>query len=128
MLTLRYKVLREPWGLDFLQPDLRNEQGDAFITYREEGRIVGCCILTRQSPEVVKLRRMAVHPDRRGIGVGAKLPAFAEQYANEQGYATMVLHARKTAENFYAKYGYSADGDVFIEVGMPHVLMRKQML
>jgi predicted GNAT family N-acyltransferase len=38
------------------------------------------------------------------------------------------MHARKTAESFYEKIGYSTYGDEFIEVTLPHVEMRKNLI
>jgi len=125
MLTLRQKILREPLGLSFSDADLQQEKDDIFITYREDGRITACCILTRLSGETVKLRQMAVDSHRQGKNIGTDLLLFAEQYVAQHGYTTIQLHARKTASKFYAKYGYAASGDEFTEVGIPHIFMEK---
>ena len=125
MLALRYKILREPLGLNFSDADLQQEKDDVFIACRENGRITGCCILTRLSGEAVKLRQMAVDNHRQGKTIGTGILLFAEQYAAEHGYSTVKLHARKTASTFYAKHGYTAAGDEFIEAGIPHIFMEK---
>ena len=125
MLALRYRILREPLGLQFSDADLQQEKDDIFIACRENGRITGCCILTRLSGEAVKLRQMAVDNHRQRKNTGTNILLFAEQYAAGQGYSTVKLHARKTASPFYAKYGYTAVGNEFTEVGIPHILMEK---
>jgi predicted GNAT family N-acyltransferase len=127
MLALRHKVLREPWGLNFSEEDLQREKDDIFIACRENGCIIGCCILTRISNELVKLRQMAVDNHCRRKSAGMKILAFAEEYAAGHGYSTIKLHARKTAAVFYAKCGYAAVEEEFIEIGMPHILMEKQL-
>jgi predicted GNAT family N-acyltransferase len=127
MLALRYKILREPWGLSFSEEDLQREEDDIFIACRENGCITGCCILTRISDEVVKLRQMAVDIPYQGKNVGRKIMAFAEQYAVEHGYSKVKLHARKTASGFYAKCGYAVSGEEFLEIGIPHFLMEKYL-
>jgi len=127
MLALRYKILREPWGLNFSEEDLQRETDDIFIVYRENERIAGCCILTRISAEVVKLRQMAVDTPCQGKNIGKKIVAFAEQYTAEHGYSIIKLHARKTASGFYAKCGYTVSGEEFLELGIPHFLMEKNL-
>ena len=127
MLALRYKILREPLGLNFSEDDLQREKDDIFIACRENGNITGCCILTHISGEVVKLRQMAVDNPRQGKSLGTKILAFAEEYAAAQGYTTVKLHARKTASGFYAKCGYTVSGEEFTEIGIPHFFMVKDL-
>ena len=127
MTNFRYEILRKPLGLTFSESDLRKEKDDVFITCCEEEKIIGCCILTKQNSNVVKLRQMAVLPERQGEGLGKKIVSFAEQYAMKNGYLNIVLHARETAAGFYLKCSYSQVGETFIEIGIPHVLMEKKM-
>jgi len=127
MLALRYKILRQPLGLNFSEADLQQEKDDVFIACCQNGSIAGCCILTRLSDEVVKFRQMAVDDHCQGKNVGTSILQFSERYAAEQGYTVVKLHARKTACMFYAKNGYVAAGDEFIEVGIPHVYMEKNL-
>jgi len=127
MLALRHKILREPLGLNFSDDDLQREKDDVFVACSESDRIIGCCILTRVSDHVVKLRQMAVDSHQQGKNIGKNLLLFAEQYAAQQGYSTIEMHARKTAATFYAKYGYTAIGNDFIEVGIPHIFMVKHL-
>ena len=127
MLALRYKILREPLGLRFSEDDLQREKDDIFITCCENGQIIGCCILTRLSAETLKLRQMAVDSQWQGKQVGTKILTFVEQYAINNGYSCISLHARKTASEFYAKCGYAVSGDEFTEVGIPHVFMEKRL-
>ena len=128
MLALRYKILREPWGLNFSEEDLQEEKDDVFIAYSDNESITGCCILTRISGEMLKLRQMAVDTPHQGKNVGTKIVAFVEQYAAEHGYSTIRLHARKTAVEFYTKCGYVVSGEEFTEIGIPHFLMEKYLI
>ena len=127
MLALRYKILREPLGLTFSEEDLQREKDDVFIEYRENKSITGCCILTRISDDVVKLRQMAVDTPLQRNNIGKKIVIFAEQYAVEHGYSTIILHARSTAVSFYAKCDYTVSGEEFLEIGIPHFLMEKKL-
>jgi GNAT superfamily N-acetyltransferase len=49
----------------------------------------------------------------------------AERIASAEGCTRILLRARILAVGFYEKMGYVRPGDLFTEVGVPHVLMQK---
>ena len=59
--------------------------------------------------------------------MGQQLIAAAEAAAKAAGYTHIILHARTTATGFYQKLGYSIEGGLFKEVGIPHLHMQKQL-
>lgn len=128
MVALRYEILRKPLSLSFSPEDLEQEKNDILIGAFDEDRILACCILTRYDEERCKLRQMAVHRSQQGKGVGGQLLNFAENVARDKGYRRMVMHARKTSVGFYEKLGYSAKGEEFQEVTIPHFLMEKTLI
>jgi len=71
--------------------------------------------------------RMAVAPDRRGEGIGAAVLAALEQRARERGYAEVSLHAQLHAVGFYGKAGYVPYTDVYLEAGIEHRSMNKEL-
>jgi predicted GNAT family N-acyltransferase len=52
---------------------------------------------------------------------------FSEGFARDRGYVEMIAHARESAAGFYDKLGYARSGDIFLEVGIPHVLVRRRL-
>ncbi len=80
-------------------------------------------LLTVQGVGIVG--RVAVRKDRRGTGLGAVVMDVIEQRARELGLPVLELHAQREAEGFYARCGYEAYGDTYLEAGIPHVSMRK---
>ncbi len=52
---------------------------------------------------------------------------YAEVFLAQKGYREIILHARQRAVAFYEKLGYRKEGDLFIEVTLPHFLMRKEL-
>jgi predicted GNAT family N-acyltransferase len=72
-----------------------------------------------------KMRQVAVSPDRQGSGLGRELVLESEAWARRNGFAEIRLHARLNAVPFYERLGYHVEGDEFLEVGIPHFLMRK---
>ncbi|MBS1749300.1 MAG: GNAT family N-acetyltransferase, partial [Bacteroidetes bacterium] len=59
--------------------------------------------------------------------IGATLMTFAENVARDRGYATLTMHARKSAVGFYQKFGYNITSDEFYEVTIPHYVMEKKL-
>jgi predicted GNAT family N-acyltransferase len=90
------------------------------------GNVVGTCRI-RLPRGRGKLERMVVDPVLRHTGIGRQLVAEAEREAARQGAGEMVLHAQRQVEEFYAGCGYAAEGETFLEEGIPHVLMRKRL-
>jgi predicted GNAT family N-acyltransferase len=70
---------------------------------------------------------MAVAQEQRGSGVGGRLLEALERMAALRGVAEVVLHAMLPSEPFFRNRGYVRDGDVFLEQGVKHVLMRKPL-
>ena len=128
MVQLRMEILRKPLGLHFTKEDLEGEKNDILIGAFEDDDLVACCILTKISSELCKLRQMAVHQKMQRNGVGHAIMQFAEHVARDAGFKTMTMHARKSAEVFYEKQGYAPYGDEFIEVTIPHIEMRKKLI
>jgi predicted GNAT family N-acyltransferase len=71
--------------------------------------------------------RMAVLREARGAGVGGAVLRALMRAAPDYGFAHVVLHAQSRVANFYARHGFVAEGAEFLEVGIPHVLMRARL-
>lgn len=71
--------------------------------------------------------RMAVRADLRGQGIGAAVLAVLEERARERGYAAVELHAQVHATGFYEHAGYVPYGAVYLEAGIEHRSMRKDL-
>jgi len=127
MVKLRDDILRRPLGFTFTPEELEAEKDNMLIAAFEDDRILGCCMLVEERPEVIRLRQMAVLNDLQGKGIGRALMQFAENIARDHGYKIIMMHARKHAFGFYEKMGYKAKGDEFTEVTIPHIAMEKQL-
>ena len=66
------------------------------------------------------LGRVVVRADRRGEGLAQVLVGrVMEQY----GHESMLLHAQEYVAPLYAKFGFEAFGESYIEAGIPHISM-----
>ena len=92
----------------------------------EDGAVVGTCRLVLRDG-VAMLGRMAVEPDRRGGGVGARILAAAERQARSEGMDAIRLHAQLPARPLYRRGGFGERGEVFVEAGIEHVTMEKPL-
>lgn len=76
----------------------------------------------RLTPEG-KIGRMAVMPAWRKHGVGAAILRELMRWAGEIGWQTLSLHAQTQAQGFYQQFGFTAQGEIFMEAGIEHITM-----
>ncbi|HEX5392074.1 MAG TPA: GNAT family N-acetyltransferase [Rhodocyclaceae bacterium] len=69
--------------------------------------------------------RLAVLPEWRGKGCGRALMDALLDAASEVGMNHFALHAQVSTVGFYRPFGFVEQGDVFMEAGIPHVLMTR---
>lgn len=124
---LREDILRQPIGLSLKNEDLSGDAEDIILAAIEDGKVIGCLMLTYMNEATLKLRQMAVHTEWQGKGVGAQLVTAAESLAQTRGYKKIMMHARQVAIGFYQSLGYRIVSDEFTEVGVPHFIMEKAL-
>lgn len=91
------------------------------------GELVGTCRLLGAAGDVV-LQRVAVRADRRRHGIGRRLIAAARTEARRRGASVLSLHAQLDSEGFYRREGFVRCGDPFLEEGIEHVAMRRELI
>lgn len=126
-VSLRYRILREPLGLSFTDEQLAGEATDMHITATQDGRLLGCLVLTPREQGVVQMRQVAVDPNVQGQGIGRGLVTTSEDVARGRGFTTMILHARESAVPFYLRLNYEVVGEPYEEVTLPHLTMEKRL-
>lgn len=71
--------------------------------------------------------RMAVLKAWRGRRVGTMLLLHLMETARRAGLPVVMLNAQRSAEDFYRRLGFAADGDTFMDAGIPHVRMQRAL-
>jgi predicted GNAT family N-acyltransferase len=128
-VRLRYEILRKPLGLEYTEEQLATEYADTHLgIYDDKDNLIGCLILTPKSDGIVKMRQVAVAAELQGQGVGRYMVDVSEHIARHQGFHRIELNARDTAIPFYEALGYISEGEVFLEVGIEHRFMWKELL
>lgn len=127
-LEMRHRILREPLGVEWTEEERGWEPKERHFGMLEEETVVACVLVRELGDGYVKLRQMAVEPERQGSGVGRELLERVEELLWKDGVKQIELNARDVAVGFYAKQGYEKVGEEFVEVGIPHRKMRKGLL
>jgi predicted GNAT family N-acyltransferase len=74
-----------------------------------------------------KVGRVAVVATHRRTGVGAALMQRLHDIAHEQHQAQLWCNAQLTAVPFYERLGYVQSGPTFVEAGIDHVRMEREL-
>jgi predicted GNAT family N-acyltransferase len=94
------------------------------VAYRE-GRAVGAGRLVEMDG-FAKIGRMAVLATHRGHGIGRVVLDVLEREGARRGVREFRLSAQLRAAPFYERAGYTREGEVYDEVGIPHIAMSKR--
>ena len=71
--------------------------------------------------------RMAVAEGVRGSGTGRALLDLLVSRAAERGLPAVELHAQLHARGFYERAGFTPFGEVYLEAGIEHLGMRRDL-
>ena len=126
-VLLREKILRLPLGMKFDTQALEQDKECIHIIATDNNEIVGTTLLKPLDKDTIKIRQVAVDYSHRNTGLGRKLMLAAEDYARGLGYKKAILHARYYVIDFYRKLGYTPIASPFLEVGLKHQLMTKNL-
>ncbi|MBB6521612.1 GNAT family N-acetyltransferase [Pseudoteredinibacter isoporae] len=117
LMAIRREVFIEEQGVpEDEEIDPKDPQCTHFLATDENGKPVGTSRLLPGG----QIGRMAVLSSQRGTGLGGELLMVAVNYALEQNYSDIFLHAQTQAIGFYQRYGFEAEGPEFMDAGIPH--------
>lgn len=126
-IDLREAVLRIPLGMRYAPNDLIGEEHYIHIAGFVEDEIVASAMLVPEGSKC-KMKQVAVSSKLQGKGIGSNLVKFSEEIAIIKGFNQMYCHARDHAVPFYRKNKFTAVGDYFTEINIPHVKMVKSLV
>lgn len=123
-VSLRERILRAPFGLNFSEAELLAEKSHIQIVGLHGKEVIATAVLVPEGQHC-KMQRVVVKEDLVNTGIGSKMMGFCEDRAKKHGFKTIYCHARDSAVNFYLKNGYAPEGNYFDEDTIPHLKMRK---
>ncbi|HEX9721175.1 MAG TPA: YbgC/FadM family acyl-CoA thioesterase [Ramlibacter sp.] len=107
------------------------DEGDAAavhaVAYNRLGQAVATGRLLQQRPGIARIGRMAVHRALRGSGVGRQVLQALLSAATARGDREAMLHAQRSAEDFYLGLGFAPRGEAFDEAGIAHIEMVRSL-
>lgn len=109
-----------------IPPDLEVDSLDwrsQHVLARHDGKPIGTGRLTPDG----RIGRVAVAKLWRRQGVGFCVMQVLLDLARQNAHPQVVLSAQCHAVRFYERLGFQPEGDIFIDVGIPHITMRKQL-
>jgi predicted GNAT family N-acyltransferase len=125
-LALREEVFVGEQGVPLSEEiDGFDERATHLIAVLDE-RVVGTCRLVLER-DTVKLSRMVVASDQRRRGVGAALLAESARLAQLWDARRIVLNAQMQAVGVYEAAGYRTHGAHFMDAGIEHVAMVREI-
>lgn len=128
MVALRTQVLRAPLALSYSDAQLASEADQLHLALWLGPLLAGTLLVV--PPDVAgdgKLRQMAIRPGLQHGGLGTLLVRRGEDELRRRQATGVRLSARVTAIGFYQRLGYVAEGEPFLEVTLPHRLMRRRL-
>lgn len=96
-----------------------------FLARREGAPAATARVVFKEGGRVAKIGRVAVRQALRGGGLGAAIMRAIEADPALEGAEQLVLEAQSYAIPFYERLGYAAEGEEYLDVGIPHRMMRK---
>jgi predicted GNAT family N-acyltransferase len=122
--SLRREVFVVEQGLpESLERDERDGQSRHALAQDAHAEAVGCARLLPDG----RIGRIAVRREWRGRGVGTALVEQLVALAREDGHRRVRLDARSDACGFYARRGFVAIGAPFVEAGVAHQPMQRDI-
>ena len=109
---LRYKVLREPWGLPRgSEKDDYEPISQHFMAVNDEtGELLGCVKLFEKEPGVAWVSHLAISDRHQRKGIGKMLLAHVEEVAREAGDTRIGCLSRLNTTDYFEKSGYTISG------------------
>lgn len=114
-----------PEDEEFDEFDVLNGACEHLLIYYKE-QAVGTGRL-RVADGYGKLERICILEPYRKYGIGQYIVKSLEEIAAEKCMSKTKLHGQTQAECFYEKLGYQTVSDIFMDAGIPHIVMVKEL-
>ncbi|WP_107925323.1 GNAT family N-acetyltransferase [Lysinibacillus parviboronicapiens] len=125
--AVRKKVFVEEQGVPLhLECDAEDASATHFIMY-EDTEPVGAARLRGIESDTAKIERVCILQTQRGKKLGALIMQEMEKHAISTNNKKLKLHAQSYAVPFYEKLGYTVTSPEFMDAGIPHRAMEKNI-
>ncbi|MDO4435738.1 MAG: GNAT family N-acetyltransferase [Cardiobacteriaceae bacterium] len=126
-LAIRRKVFMEEQEVSEALEIDEDEGSCLHLVWYEGDKALCTARLLPRTEGLVKIQRVAVLKEARGLGLGAKIMREAEALAREMGAKRLKLGAQNHAIAFYEKLGFSVCSEEYLDAGILHHDMEKDL-
>lgn len=124
LLALRVAVFVVEQHAAYPDLDGRDVEDDAELLWAEEDGVVLSTARVLLDAAASRIGRVATAPDARSRGVAsAIMRAAVDRCDSRAPDLPIVLDAQEHLVDWYARFGFEATADRFLEDGIPHVAM-----
>ena len=108
--------------------ELDEEDKEALQMVVKDGdRVIGTARVQFLSTGVAKIERMAILQPFRLRGIGGRIISFLSEELRNRQVEQVILHAQYSVVDFYKSCGFEETGSPFLEVGIKHIKMQRQL-
>ncbi len=126
-IQVRRKVFVEEQDVPLhLELDEYDAEAVHFVAYDEEIPF-GAGRIRVIEPGIGKVERVCILPSYRGKKLGNLMMQCMEEYSISAGISKLKLNAQSQAILFYEKRNYTINSPEFLEAGIPHRAMEKNI-
>jgi predicted GNAT family N-acyltransferase len=126
-LTIRHRVFVDEQNVPAeLEVDEHEDEAIHVVLYDDSSQPIGAgrC---RKVNDALKVERICVLKEHRKTGAGKLIMKQIEDVAKDEGITKLKLNSQTHAQAFYASLGYQTVSDEFMDAGIPHVTMIKEL-
>jgi predicted GNAT family N-acyltransferase len=105
--------------------DQHEDEATHFVMYKDDSPVGAGRF--RVFDHYGKVERICVLKEMRKIGAGKAIMDEIEKFASSQGLPKLKLNAQTHAIPFYSGLGYEVISEEFMDAGIPHKTMVKQI-
>lgn len=106
--------------------DCLNNSCEHFLI-RHEGKAAGTIRCLHMTENTIRIQRFCFLKEFRGLGLGRAVLNYIEGHYRKEHIVKVEMDAKYDVFRFYEKCGYEKISDVFIEAGIEHVKMIKEI-
>lgn len=128
ILALRQKVFIVEQNCPYLDCDNNDQQAFHVLGQNEDSNIIGYSRIFPKGisyPDYCSIGRIATHPAYRKQLVGNLIMQESIKHCHNLfgGACLIKISAQSHLEAFYNKHGFVANGEAYLEDGIPHIAM-----
>lgn len=128
-LKIRNKVFTVekgvPVDIEVDEYDDLNDDCDHFIIEYNSNKVG--TIRCLKNNDIVKVQRFCILSNYRNLGIGNEVLKYIEEYYKKEQKSKIIMDAKYSVYKFYEKCGYKAVSNKFIEAGIEHIKMEKDL-